>query len=84
MYREVMEIHKWFSTRTILEMIHHPFNSQKIKALNKRVTKVAPKDKTFCGSMALHERVAWVTISDSLGQEKAYTPILGNLARRQR
>jgi hypothetical protein len=79
MHAEMMEIHERFSTPTMLEMIHHPFNSQKNEALNKSVTKVAPKDKTFCGSMALQDRVAWVVLTDSVGKAKAYTMLLQEL-----
>jgi len=69
-----------YTTDEMLRMTYHPFDSQKNESLNTKIAAVAPKTKTFCSTMSLSDRVAFVVITDSIGYEAGISRILSKLA----
>ncbi len=69
LYKLVLEIWEHFGTDLMMEQVYHLFTSQKSESLHQQITRVAPKDKHFSGTMALSDRVSLVVITDSVGYE---------------
>jgi len=69
-----------YTTEEMLRMTHHPYDSQKNESLNTKTTMVAPKNKTFCKTMSLSDRIAFVTIVDSIGYDAGISRIISKLA----
>jgi len=79
LYKLVLEIWKTFGMDLMIEQVYHLFMSQKSKSLHQQITRVAPKDKHFSGTMALSDRVALVVITDSVGYEEGMFLIFDEL-----
>jgi hypothetical protein len=60
----------------MLEQIRHFHDSQKNERLNKAITRVAPKDKTFSKTCSLKDRVAFVMCVDSVGYKATMQRLL--------
>jgi hypothetical protein len=61
------KVHDQYATDEMMRMCHHPFSSQKNESFNKKVTKLAPKDKCFGRTKSLEDRVRFAVILDSVG-----------------
>ncbi len=75
LYTKMKEVHDKYTTEDRLHEIHHPYSSQKNEAMNKAVTKFAPKDRVYSKSMSLKYRVWSVAGIDSIGLTKFYRRI---------
>lgn len=67
MFDVCQEIFNECTTETMLRQVYHSFSTQKNESLNKQVTVVAPKDKTFSLTMSLTDRVNFVVVCSTLG-----------------
>jgi hypothetical protein len=72
LYLFCTEIIDRFSTEKHLKECHHRMHSQKNEAMNKSVMRYAPKEKTFCRSMALTSRISTSIGIDTLGHAKFF------------
>lgn len=68
-YAIVKEAHDKLTTKEKLLQIHHPYNTQQNESLNRAVAKQAPKNITYCKSMSLKGRVAFVVAVSGIGYE---------------
>jgi hypothetical protein len=67
LYLQCLEIIERFTTKERLRECHHVMNSQKNEAMNRSVMRYAPKEKTYCETMALTLRLNMAISIDSLG-----------------
>ena len=66
-YEKFEEVLNRFTTPKMLRQVYHSFSTQKNEALNKAMTAVAPKDKTFSMTAALQDRVNYVVVKLTCG-----------------
>jgi hypothetical protein len=71
-YLQCIEIIERFTTEERLRECHHVMNSQKNEAMNRSIMRYAPKEKTYCATMALTSRINMAISIDSLGHSKYY------------
>lgn len=64
----------------MLTMMYHPYSSQKNEAINQAIATVAPKNKTFCKTMSLTDRINLVIIIDSVRYEVGIARIISALS----
>jgi hypothetical protein len=67
LYLQCREIIERFTTKERLRECHHVMNSQKNEAMNRSVMRYVPKEKNYCGTMALTLRLNMAISIDSLG-----------------
>lgn len=79
LYEAIKEVFVRFTTTAMLLQVFHDFSSQKNESLNKEVTVVAPKDKTFSMSKSLEDRVNFVVIRSLSGNLVTIKNLLGHL-----
>lgn len=66
-YKLLKEVFDHYTSESLLAMINHKFSTQKNEAMNKCISKCAPKNQHFSKSMNLHSRVAFAIGSNSEG-----------------
>jgi len=66
----------------MMEQVYHLFQSQKSESLHQQITRLAPKDKHFSGTMALSDRVSLVVITDSVGYESGMLLVFDELGMK--
>jgi len=79
-WNNIASVMDTYTTDDMLRMTYHPYNSQKNESLNTKTAAVAPKNKTFCKTMSLSDRIAFVVIVDSIGYDAGIAQILSKLA----
>lgn len=75
----IESIHKHYTTNELLKMCHHEYDSQKNESLNTNVATYAPKNKTFCTTKSLEDRICLVVIFDSIGYSKGVHRIISKM-----
>jgi hypothetical protein len=78
-FQSLKKVFYTYNTPHYLAQMHHTYDSQKNEALNQRVAKVAPKNRTFCKTRSLQDRIALVVVIDSVGFEVGITRIMQKL-----
>jgi len=68
-----------FTTDEKLHEIHHSKDSQKNEALNKSVTKYAPKDREYSGTMSLETRILTAAAVCNIGLDDFYQQVFKGL-----
>ncbi len=82
LYKQVLLIWKHFGMDLMMEQVYHLFQSQKSESLHQQITRLAPKDKHFSGTMALSDRVSLVVITDSVGYETGMLLVFDELGMK--
>jgi len=81
-WENLLKVHKQYTTDEMLRMVHHPYDSQKNESLNQKVATFAPKNKTFCTTMSLADRIALVVVTDSVGYSTGISRIISRITGR--
>jgi len=72
------EISVYFSDE-MLQQLHHTMDSQVNESINRVMTKYAPKDRTYCTTMALDYRLHLAVGAYIMGWEDFYTAVFKKL-----
>jgi hypothetical protein len=72
LYLQCEEIMGRFTTEERLRECHHQMSSQKNEAMNRSIMRYAPKDRTYCRSMALTSRINVAIGIDCVGHAVFY------------
>jgi hypothetical protein len=72
LYLQCKEIMRCFTMEERLRECHHQISSQKNEAINWSIMMCAPKDKTYCRSIALTSRINIVIGVDCVGHGEYY------------
>lgn len=78
LYEQIKECTHWFLTSEMLEMCYHPYNLQKNEAMNQKVMKFAPKNKTHSKSLLLRARITLAVGTDCLGTDEFAKQVFSN------
>jgi hypothetical protein len=71
-YLQCKEIIGCFTSEERLWECHHQMSSQKNEAINRGIMRYAPKDKTYCRTMALTSRINIAISTDCVGHAEYY------------
>ena len=75
LYKQIRELTDRFFTLDMLKQCYHPFHSNFNEALNKIITMVAPKDRTYSMSGSLKSRVAVAIGINSVGYMNFFSDV---------
>jgi hypothetical protein len=78
-WKNIESVHTTYTTKERLLETFHTYDSQKNEAFNKRVTAMAPKDRNFCFTKSLSDRIALCVIIDSVGYSAGISRVVQSL-----
>jgi hypothetical protein len=79
LYNQIKDAIGPYLTRDSLKQLHHTMDSQVNESLNRVISKYAPKDRTYCMTMALQSRVHLAIGVYLWGWEKYYSELFKKL-----
>ena len=78
-YQMISNTYQKFITEERLRQLHHPWSTQSNEALNRSVSSLAPKDRTFSKTESLQTRVAVAAAIKNVGYERFWVIIFKRL-----
>ena len=78
-YETISSTYQKFITEERLRQLHHPWSTQSNEALNRSVSSLAPKDRTFSKTESLQTRVAIAAAIKNVGHERFWEIIFKRL-----
>ena len=78
-YQGLKDVYDEFLSEKRLKEMYHKYNSQKNEAMNQKIARVCPKNKTYSKTMLLSDRVDWCVIEDSIGGKAAIDALYKDL-----
>ena len=75
LYNEIKTIYQKYITKEMLEMLNHPYDTQKNESMNASVAAYAPKNKTYGFTDSINARVAIAAAVQIVGYVVLWTKI---------
>jgi hypothetical protein len=75
LYKQIKDKTRRFLTREMLESCYHCYDSQKNEAMNKKVSKYAPKNRTYSRTLSLRSRVCMAVGTDGAGTKRFFEKV---------